>query len=93
MQKTGENGLSLVAKLHSPCRTLQEVVVATESEAHEIDQRWTLRLGGELIALATEPLAYSAGGSWPLLRTVAEIISHSWMDATCSSTSAGKRIF
>ena len=27
------------------------------------------------------------------LRTVAEIISHSWMDATCSSTSAGKRIF
>ena len=28
-----------------------------------------------------------------LLRTVAEIISHSWMDATCSSTSAGKRIF
>ena len=40
--------------------------------------------------------------SWPmmsdevqtaLLRTVAEIISHSWMDATCSSTSAGKRIF
>ena len=29
----------------------------------------------------------------PVLRTVAEIISHSWMDATCSSTSAGKRIF
>ena len=28
-----------------------------------------------------------------LLRTVAKIISHSWMDATCSSTSAGKRIF
>ena len=28
-----------------------------------------------------------------LVRTVAEIISHSWMDATCSSTSAGKRIF
>ena len=27
------------------------------------------------------------------LRTVAKIISHSWMDATCSSTSAGKRIF
>ena len=28
-----------------------------------------------------------------VVRTVAEIISHSWMDATCSSTSAGKRIF
>ena len=27
------------------------------------------------------------------VRTVAKIISHSWMDATCSSTSAGKRIF
>ena len=27
------------------------------------------------------------------IRTVAKIISHSWMDATCSSTSAGKRIF
>ena len=34
-----------------------------------------------------------AQGRRDIFRTVAEIISHSWMDATCSSTSAGKRIF
>ena len=53
--------------------------------------------------VATTSLRNQLGNFWntdtsfsvsqPILRTVAEIISHSWMDATCSSTSAGKRIF
>ena len=39
------------------------------------------------------PLGYGDDSKLVVLWTVAEIISHSWMDATCSSTSAGKRIF
>ena len=61
-------------------RLLQVVADRLRENLRDVDI--AARLGGDEFAIVLEGL-----------RTVAEIISHSWMDATCSSTSAGKRIF
>ena len=58
------------------------------------DLRWTRKTTKKIAAeLSALGIRVSRKTVAKLLRTVAEIISHSWMDATCSSTSAGKRIF